>query len=347
MRYQLTGDSPQEEQVLEIFPEARVMFDPFIPALSARALTAAARLGVFDAIGTKSHTVTELANTLSLDPDTLGLLVRVLASAGYVSLENGMCSLTEPLRGSLLSDDPRSLSAWVRFNLIHWKIIENMEEVLKTGDGGDIYQFLEDEDDWDVMQRAMLETARPAAAGLAELIPVSRNTDMLLDIGGSHGLYGAMICRLHPPMKSIVLELPDAVEGARILAKGEGIDDVVTHRVGDVTVSDLGRDVYDVVFLGNMVHHFSTDENKNLLRRIKDALTTGGTAAIWDFRRPDVDREPDSVGDGFALLFRLSSSSRLYGEDECALWMRDTGFVDVQIHPGPSPLHVLITGRKG
>jgi len=347
MQYRLIGDNPQEEYVLEAHPEARVIFDPFLPALQARAMVAAARLGLFDALGMETRSVGDLAEDLSLAPDALELLIRVLAGAEYLYLEGGMCSLTELSRGTLPSGSDRSLSAWVRFNRIHWRIIDDMEEVLRTGEGGNIYRYLEDGGDWKIMHEAMLETARPIAATVAQQVPVSRNADMLLDIGGSHGLYGALICRLHPPMKSVVLELAESVEGARTLAKEEGIDDVVTHRIGDVMTTDLGRDAYDVVFMGNLVHHFDEAQNRELLRRIKDALVPGGTAAIWDFRRPEASLGPDIVGDGFALLFRLSSSSRLYREDEMATWMRDAGFIDVTAHPGPSPSHLLITGRKG
>ena len=346
MRYLLTGDNPHEEYALQIHPEARVLFDPFIPALTARAITAAARFGVFDAVGTEPRTTADLAKTLSLDPDTLEFLMRVLAGAGYVSLENGIYSLTELSREFLLSDGLRSLSAWVRFNRIHWEIINSLEEVLQTGAGGDIYQYLRDEGDWTIMHRAMLETARPIAGVVAEMMPVSQNSNMLLDIGGSHGLYGAMIARRHPPMRSVVLELPESVESARAVAKEEGIDDVVTHTIGDVAAADLGSDAFDVVFMGNIVHHFSSDENRRLLERIRNALTRGGTAAIWDFRCPEGGQARDCIGDGFALLFRLSSSSRLHGEDEMTAWMRDAGLADVTIHPGPSPSHTLITGRK-
>jgi len=346
MRYLLTGDNPLEEHALQIHPEARVLFDPFIPALTARAITTAAGLGVFDAVGTEPRATAELARILSLDPDTLEFLMRVLAGAGYVSIEDGKYSLTELSREFLLSDGPRSRSSWVRFNRIHWEIINSLEEVLQTGEGGDIYQFLKDEDDWTIMHQAMLETARPIAAVVAEMMPVSQSTDMLLDIGGSHGLYGAMIARRHPPMKSVVLELPESVESARALAKKEGIDDVVTHEIGNAAADDLGRDAYDVVFMGNIVHHFSGDENRNLLERISNALARGGTAAIWDFRCPEGNGVRDCIGDGFALLFRLSSSSRLHGEDEMTAWMRDVGFADVTVHPGPSPSHMLITGRK-
>jgi hypothetical protein len=48
-------------------------------------------------------------------------------------------------------------------------------------------------------------------------------------------------------MRSVVLDLPEAVAQARRLAHEEGLDDVVTHRVGDALVDDLG-DRQDVAF---------------------------------------------------------------------------------------------------
>jgi hypothetical protein len=67
-------------------------------------------------------------------------------------------------------------------------------------------------------------------------------------------LFGALICRQHPPMSAVVLDLPEAVDQSGRLAQEEGIDDVVTHRAGDALVDDLGRG-YDVAFLGNFLHH--------------------------------------------------------------------------------------------
>jgi hypothetical protein len=40
-------------------------------------------------------------------------------------------------------------------------------------------------------------------------------------------------------MRSVVLDLPEAVAQARRLAHEEGLDDVVTHHVGDALVDDL------------------------------------------------------------------------------------------------------------
>lgn len=191
----------------------------------------------------------------------------------------------------------------------------------------------------------MLETARPAAPLLASLIPVPAGAELLLDIGGAHGLYGAGLCRAHPPMRSIVLDLPEAVEHSVALARAEGIDDVVEHRTGDALTEDLGKGVYDVVLVANLVHHFTAVQNARLFDRIGSALKKGGTIAIWDFQPGCGNAEPDLVGSGLALFWRLSSTSRCHPVENQVGWLESARFGDITLQPTPMPTQVLLTGR--
>jgi cyclopropane fatty-acyl-phospholipid synthase-like methyltransferase len=146
-------------------------------------------------------------------------------------------------------------------------------------------------------------------------------------------------------MRSVVLDLPEAVEQSRRLAREEGLDDVVTHRAGDALVDDFG-DGHDVVFLGNILHHFSPDQIEGLLERVRSALSPGGTVAIWELRRPASDDPPEIVGDGFALFFRVTSTARCYTSREYLDWLKAAQFVDVQAHTLPAaPFQLLATGR--
>jgi hypothetical protein len=146
-------------------------------------------------------------------------------------------------------------------------------------------------------------------------------------------------------MRSIVLDLPDAVEQSRILAHEEGLDDVVSHRTGDALMDDLGNG-HDVVFLGNILHHFMPEQIEELLGRIRRASSPGGTVAIWEVRRPEPSEPPDIVGDGFALFFRVTSTARCYATSEYLDWLARAGFVDIQAHPMPvAPFQLLATGR--
>jgi cyclopropane fatty-acyl-phospholipid synthase-like methyltransferase len=176
-------------------------------------------------------------------------------------------------------------------------------------------------------------------------VPVKRGARKLLDIGGSHGLIGAMICRRYPGLRSEVLDLLQAVEYGRTLAREAGIDDVVTHRAGNALMDDLGRD-YDVVLLANVAHHFSPEQNVDLARRARASLTSGGTFAIWETEQPGHDAESDIVGDAFALFFRIMSTLRTYAVEEYVGWLEAAGYVDIQaLRPPMGPGMVLTAGR--
>jgi hypothetical protein len=52
------------------------------------------------------------------------------------------------------------------------------------------------------------------------------------------------------------------------------------------------------------------------------------------------------MGDGFALLFRVTSTARCYTTGEYLSWLNGAGFEDVQAHPLPvAPFQLLSTGR--
>src|SRR5262249_54586594 len=149
--------------------------------------------------------------------------------------------------------------------------------------------------------------ARIDAPLLAKKIPVKRGATKLLDIAGSHGLLGATICRRHPPMRSTVIDLPQAIEQARKLAEAERITDIVEFRAGDLRNADLGTD-NDVVLLANILHHFLPEQNGLLLKRVCKSMSSSGTVAVWDLETPDAESRP-SEGDGAALYFRLTSTA--------------------------------------
>lgn len=345
MKYKLVAENPIEAEALKSNITAQALFDPILPVLQARALMVAVRSGIFDEIGGGSSKADDLSTALSLDAGVLRMLLRVLSCAGYLISENDEYRLTEVALKSLCSRSPLCLSAWVELNYIQWNAITALENVLRTGQGIDLHQNLGGEKEWRTYQQAMLETARPVADWVASHVPIRKGAKRLLDIGGSHGLYGASICRRNPPLRSEVLELPDAVEPARNLAKQEGIDDVVVHRAGNALTDELGYQIFDAVFLGNILHHFTPDQNQKLLHKISSVLIRGGTVAIWDLKKPDFDSKPDLISDGFALLFRITSSTECYTEEEYCSWMSTAGFINIETIS--SPTHVLITAQVG
>jgi hypothetical protein len=74
---------------------------------------------------------------------------------------------------------------------------------------------------WSIYQRGMRNLSGLAAGEVAERFPMPPGARDMLDLGGSHGYYSVSLCRRHPDLRSVILDLPDAVEhAAAILAEG-------------------------------------------------------------------------------------------------------------------------------
>ncbi len=346
MRFGLIPQSPQEQAALEQAPHIQVLFDPFLPLITARSLLAFVRLGIAGALADAGKQLDDLAAELDLHVDGLRHLLRVLTASGYVTSDNEVYQLTQLSRITLLEGAPAQLDAWVLHNAFHWQAIAELETTLAVRGKREVQHRLESPAAWATYQRAMLQTAHPVAGAVADALPELQGRGTMLDLGGSHGLYGAAICRRFPGLRCVVVDLPDAVEHARALGAASGLTDVVEYEAGDILTTDLGRVEHDVIFMGNIVHHFDQEKLSGILQRSYQALKPGGVIAIWDMAPPVEGKEPELVAAGFSLLFHLTSASSCRSPESHVAALATSGFVDIDIHPELSPTHVLITARR-
>jgi 2-polyprenyl-3-methyl-5-hydroxy-6-metoxy-1,4-benzoquinol methylase len=194
-------------------------------------------------------------------------------------------------------------------------------------------------------QRAMAQTALPAAAWVADQVPVPDNGRRLLDVGGGHGIYSAAICRRHPPLTADILELPTALESAVRVAREYGCHHCVTHLSGDIRTTALAGD-YAVVFMGNLIHHYPAGILAQVLAKIAAHTAPGGTIAIWDLAAGDT--AADAVTACFALFFHLTSGAGCHSVAALREALTSAGFRDVTVkHPPHGTTHMLVTARKG
>ncbi len=182
---------------------------------------------------------------------------------------------------------------------------------------------------WDLYQRGMASVARLGASETAQRLPVPAGARDLLDIGGSHGLHSVALCRRHPGLRAVVLDLPAAVEHAAPILAREALREPaagrVTHRAGDALTDDLGEEAWDVVLLSNLAHHFDGETNRALARRIARALRPGGVFAIQEIIRRQSPTEGGQLGGLFDLYFALTSESGTWSFEEMAGWQREAG----------------------
>lgn len=322
------------------------VMDSLFSIMKARGLMAGVSLGVFEALASQPKSSEVLAAELKLDLTSLQLLLRCMVWSGYLDKSGDLYNLSKLSRDTTVHNANKDLTAFVKWNYVQWRMVEQLEQLLQTGHGVDFHSTMTNPQEWAWYQEAMLEIARFDAPLLAKSVPVKRGARKLLDLAGSHGLLGAAICRKHQQMRSTVIDLPAAVEHAKTLAAREGIADIVEYRTGDIRDAELGND-NDVVLLANILHHFLPEQNLPILKRLRPSMTSDGTIAIWDLETPDPDSKP-SEGDGAALFFRLTSTALCYSGKQYSLWLREAGFDRIRVvRPRMRPGYILVTARNG
>ena len=343
MKFGPIPENPLERLALSTgkvpIPVLDVLFGP----LKARVVMASVRLGIMDALAAAPASAAQLSAALHLNEECLEMLLRVLVHCEYLEWDGSHFFLSRLARNSLAPGAPKDRRGYVEWNYTQWEILGNLENLLRSGQGIELHETLRDPKAWSHYQRGMLENARDHAKFLAAKVPVASGARSLIDLGGSHGLLGAAICRKHPPLRSTVFELEPALVAARELAKTEGIGDVVHHQAADILNDELGSD-HDVALLANILHHFTPDQIMALLKKVRPALRAKGTIVIWEFERPKQDAKV-GAGDAMALYFRLTSSASAYHADEYSEWLRASGFQNIRISRSRLvPGYVLVSG---
>jgi cyclopropane fatty-acyl-phospholipid synthase-like methyltransferase len=145
----------------------------------------------------------------------------------------------------------------------------------------------------------------------------------MLDLGGGHGWYAARLCRRHPGLSAVVIDLPGSAAVGREIMAAAGLSERVQHRDGDVRTADLGTG-YDLVSCFNLVHHLAEDDVVALFSRVREALAPGGVFVVLDAFVPTGRRA--AATDVLAMFVYLSSGARLYSAARLNTWFEHAGF---------------------
>lgn len=325
MRYGIISENPLERLALAVGGLVPTpMLEPYGAAFG-RTLMVATKLGVFESLIQGPRTAAAVADQCGINRSAAEKLMNLLVGMRYLRRSSeGAYRLTKLARTWLLKDGPRSVRDMVLMKFLEWKWIEGLEAFVRTGEPLDVHASMTP-DDWRLYQRGMRAQATLLGGWLARRLPMPPNATTMLDIGGSHGYLSAALCRRHPALRSVVLDLPEAVEQAAPLLAAEGMGDRVVHRVGDVLTDDLGTEQYDLILAFSLVHHFDAETNRALTVRCARALRPGGVFVIGDLMRPGSPETASGLDLFFDLYFALTSRSGLWSFEEMAEWQRAAG----------------------
>lgn len=327
MRLEVTPENPIERLVLAAGLAPTPIIETQMAFTLARAVMAGVELGVFDALEKQDRTAGELARERGTHPRATEALLNALVGSDYLAYESSTqrYSLRPVSRKWLLSGSPHSLANKMRFQFQEWRYLEQLESFVRGGKPLDMHGS-DSKEEWRAYQGGMTDLARLSLGEVLARTPVPKGAQRMLDIGGSGGSYSASFLGKYPGLRSTILDLEAAVVHARPFVESHKLGERLSLVAGNVLTDDLGEGTYDFVFMSMVAHHFSTEQNIAVARKVLRALTPGGVFIIQDIERAKTPSPKNQIGALMDLYFALTSASGTWTLDEMKDWLRQAGF---------------------
>jgi len=152
----------------------------------------------------------------------------------------------------------------------------------------------------------------------------------LLDLAGGQGTYAVRFAEENPKMKAVVFDLPDVIKITREHIKEAGMNGKVATKAGDCLKDSFGKELYDIVFVSNLLHIYKPGENRRILKKCWDSLLKKGIVVIQEFVLNSSKTQPL-----FSALFSLNMlmgthRGSSYSYVEMKEWLKDVGFKNIR-----------------
>jgi len=312
-------------------------------------LLAAAELGLFEALRERPLDLRSLSKRLHASERGLDRLLEALVGLGLVvravdefELAPGIGEELPRQSDPLLPDRP---FLYLRPTLERWL---GLTETVRTGrpaarrdrrDRTDFFRQLVPD-----LYRINLEAAELAAAELAPGLP--RFDVAALDVAAGSGVFGIALAKRHAGVVVTALDHGEVLEITRRFVEQNDLVARFHYLPGDLRTVELASDLFDVAFLGHILHSEGEQHAQRLVRRVSAALRPGGTVVIGEFLLDD-----DHRGPLIPLLFGLNmlvhtEEGAVFSFGQIEEWLADAGFEQVRALPVPGRSPLMLAEKR-
>ncbi len=97
----------------------------------------------------------------------------------------------------------------------------------------------------------------------------------LLDVGSGPASYPIALCQRYPDLRVTIFDLPGTLAITDQYVRQAGMTPRIRRIAGDYRKDSLPGS-YDIIFLSNIIHGESFDNNRSLIRKLVSNLKPGG-----------------------------------------------------------------------
>jgi acetylserotonin O-methyltransferase len=330
-------------------PDPAILLDLLEAFRRSKTLFAAVSLGVFDLLGTADANVAQLAQKIDANADALERLLDSCVGLGLLNKADGVYSNTKLANYYLLSTSSKRMTGYINYsNNVMWPMWGKLEDAVREGthrwqqcygfDGPIFSHFFRDEEAKREFLMGMHGFGVISSPQVVAALDLSR-FKCLADLGGATGHLAIAACERYSAMRAIVFDLPVALPLAQEIVGQSSVASRIELVGGDFFSDPLPA--ADLYALGRILHDWSEDKIRLLLKRIFDALPSQGGVLIAEKLLLE-----DKTGPRWAQMQSLNMLTCTEGKErtlsEYEVLLEEAGFVNVTGCRTNSPLDATL-----
>ena len=301
--------------ILEQSKELRKIWGGF---QGARVLLTANNYRVFDYLK-KQKTAAGLAKDIGADKRATEILLDALTGLGLLKKQKGQYKNSSLASQFLVSGSPYYQGDIIRHADTLWQNWSGLDNVVKTGKPHHVSH------DHRAFILGMHNLAVLKADKVLKAVGL-KGVKKALDLGGGPGTYTIEMAK--KGISVTIFDTPETIEIAKEVVKKSGVKNI-NFLQGDFLADDFGRD-YDLIFISQILHAYSEDDNIMVLKKCRNALNKNGRIVIQEFFI-DKDRANPVQSALFSINMLVNTEGgRCYSPEEIKRWYLKTGFRKIQ-----------------
>jgi precorrin-6B methylase 2 len=160
------------------------------------------------------------------------------------------------------------------------------------------------------------------------------------DIGGASGDLAVQMAIHHPQLTSVTFDLPQVAPIAQRNIGLHKVSDRVTVASGDFFADDFPK--ADIITMGNILHNWSLERIKLLIKKAWDTLPKGGAFAVIE-NIIDNERRKNAFGMMMSLNMLINTTGGFnFSASDFTAWAKEAGFGQIKIIHLPGTASALV-----
>ncbi len=330
-----------------ILSPAKVM-DDLTGSWRARALSVGVELNVFSQIAAGKRTVTEICKAAGASPRGMAVLLDALTGMGYLRKSRGAYSLLPVSSAFLVPGEKGYIGAMAEAVSLTWNTWKYLTEAVR---GGHSAESVDDARQGKEFFPKLVANLFPgnfaASSAVVSRLPKKDRSKIrkILDVGAGSGAWSLAFAQALPQAHVETMDFPEITPITRRFAEKIGVADRYIYLEREMRAADFGRDAFDLVILGHIIHSEGQMHGMELLRKCYTALRPGGKLLIAEYVPNDARTGPAMpVLFGLTMLLQTEEGN-VFTLREYRSWLKTAGFGKVTTIPVPPPSTVILATK--